>query len=282
MDYVNLNSAILAWLQTSGLKIAAIIILGIVAQFLIAKTSKSILSATINKHFAAKDRSDTGKEKRINTINQVMTKTTGIILFLIILLMVFIELGINVTPILTGAGIVGIAVGFGAQDMVKNLFHGIFILVEDQYSEGDVVTLSGITGTVEDFDLRKTILRDLDGTQHHIPNGEITIASNRTKGWSGINLNIGVAYSTDLKKLKQIVDELGQELAKKDSVVKAPELVGVEEFADSAIVVKILGRTKPGSQWEVTREFRQLLKDKFEDENIEIPYPHQVEIQKSA
>lgn len=281
MDYENLNSAILGWLQTSGIKIAIIIILGLVAQILLTKTSKTLLSSTLNKHMAS-DRSDVGKEKRINTINQVIAKTTGIIIFLIVLLMAFIEIGINVTPILTGAGIVGIAVGFGAQDMVKNLFHGIFILIEDQYSEGDIVTLAGITGTVEEFDLRRTILRDLDGTQHHIPNGEIAIASNKTKGWSGINLNIGIAYDTDLNKLKQIINQVGQDMSSNEKVIQAPQLVGVEEFADSAIIIKILGKTKPGAQWEITRLLHQKLKEAFDREGIEIPFPHQVEIQKQA
>jgi len=281
MDYENLNSAILGWLQTSGIKIAIIIILGLVAQILLTKTSKTLLSSVLSKHISS-DRSGAGKEKRIDTINQVVAKTTGIIIFLIVLLMIFIEIGINVTPILTGAGIMGIAIGFGAQDMVKNLLHGVFILIEDQYSEGDTVTLAGITGTVEEFDLRKTVIRDLDGTQHHIPNGEITIASNKTKGWSGINLNIGIAYNTDLNKLKQIVNQIGQDASSNEKIIQAPQLVGVEKFADSAIIIKILGRTKPGAQWEITRLLRQKLKEAFDREGIEIPFPHQVEIQKRA
>ena len=196
--------------------------------------------------------------------------------------MIFIELGINVTPILTGAGIVGIAVGFGAQDIVKNIFHGIFILMEDQYSEGDVVTIANITGTVENFDLRRTIIRDLDGVQHHVPNGEITVASNKTKGWSGINLDIGVAYNTNLSQLKRIVEQVGKELEQEhEEVTKAPELAGVEEFADSAIVVKVLGKTKPGAQWSMSRELRKRLKEAFDKEGVEIPFPHQVEIRKN-
>jgi len=271
---------LILWLQTSGLKIAIIIVAGIVVQIVVSNLTRRLLTSTLAKHVVGQ-RSDTGRKKRVNTLHQVFTKTLGAVIFLIVFLMVFIELGVNVTPILTGAGIVGIAVGFGAQDMVKNLFHGIFILLEDQYSEGDVVTLAGITGTVEEFDLRRTVLRDLDGTQHHIPNGEIAVASNKTKGWSRIHMNIGIGYSTDLKKLAEVVNTEGDALqAAHEAVIEPPRLAGVEEFADSSIIVKILGKVQPGKQWELSREFRKMLKEAFEREKIEIPFPHQVEIHK--
>ncbi|MBU1092412.1 mechanosensitive ion channel family protein [Patescibacteria group bacterium] len=271
----------ISWLQVSGLKIAIIIVAGIIAQIVVASVTKKLLTSILAKHITGK-RSSAGRQKRIDTLHQVFTKTFGVIIFLVVLLMVFVELGINVTPILTGAGIVGIAVGFGAQDIVKNLFHGIFILLEDQYSEGDVVSVAGISGVVEDFDLRRTVLRDLDGVQHHIPNGEILVASNKTKGWSGINWDVGVGYGTDLKKLKEIINRTGEKLkSDHDEVVEAPTLAGVEEFADSAIVVKVLGKVQPGQQWAMAREFKKMVKEAFDRENIEIPFPHQVEIRKS-
>ncbi|MBN2585645.1 mechanosensitive ion channel family protein [Patescibacteria group bacterium] len=273
---------LILWLQTSGLKVAVIIVAGVVAQLAISSLIRRLLTSVLAKHVIGK-RSDFGRKKRIDTLHQVFTKTLGVVFFLIVLLMIFVELGINIAPILTGAGIIGIAVGFGAQDMVKNLFHGIFILIEDQYSEGDIVKVAGVTGTVEDFDLRRTVLRDLNGTQHHVPNGEITIASNLTKGWARINWDVGVGYGTDLKKLKQIVNEVGRRLqADNQDVVEPPELAGVEEFADSAMIVKILGKVQPGRQWELSREFRKMLKEAFDSENIEIPFPHQVEIQKQG
>lgn len=269
------------WLQTSGLKIAIVIVVSIVVHLVIAGLTRRLLNSTLAKHVTGK-RSEVGRQKRVDTLHEVFRKTLGVVIFLIVLLMIFVELDINIAPILTGAGIVGIAVGFGAQDMVKNLFHGIFILLEDQYSEGDIVALAGITGTVEDFDLRRTVLRDLDGVQHHIPNGEIAIASNKTKGWSGINWNVGVGYGTDLQKLKNVVNGTGEQLKSQgEEVIEAPTLAGVEEFGDSAIIVKILGRVQPGKQWETSREFRRLLKEAFDREGIEIPFPHQVEVHKS-
>lgn len=273
---------LLLWFQTTGLKILLIIGAGAITQILVVRAGKTLLTSVLGKKMA-NSRSDIGQQKRVDTLIQVITKTSSIIIFLIVLLMVFIELGINVTPILTGAGIMGIAVGFGAQDIVKNIFHGIFILMEDQYSEGDVVTIANITGTVESFDLRRTIIRDLDGAQHHIPNGEITVASNKTKGWSGINLDIGIAYNTNLSQLKHIIEQVGKELAQEhEEIIKAPTLAGVEELADSAIVVKILGKTKPGAQWSMSRELRKRLKEAFDKEGIEIPFPHQVEIHKNV
>lgn len=283
MDYEVVKTSILAWATSSGLQILAIVVVGIVTQTIVSRASRTVLKSVLGKKMAS-NRSDAGRANRLGTLHQVVTKTSGVIIFLAALLMIFVELGINITPILTGAGIIGIAVGFGAQDMVKNLFHGIFILAEDQYSEGDVVTVAGVTGAVEEFDLRRTILRDLDGTQHHIPNGEISVASNRTKSWSGIHMNIGVGYGTDLAKLRVVVRQVGEALASEhaDAVIEAPVLAGVEDFADSAMVVKILGKAQPGQQWNLAREFRQMLKEAFDREGIEIPFPHQVEIPKSA
>lgn len=281
MDFESIKESLIVWGQSSGLQVLIIILGGWVAQIVIAKFSRRVLNSVITSKFTS-SRSDTGRDKRISTLHQVLVKTSAVFIFLAVVLMVFVEMGINITPILTGAGILGIAVGFGAQDIVKNLFHGIFILLEDQYSEGDVVSLAGISGTVEEFDLRRTVLRDLDGTQHHIPNGEITVSSNKTKGWSNIHMNIGIGYSTDLKKITEVVNNEGSALQSAHAnVIEPPRLVGVEEFGDSAIIVKIIGKVQPGHQWELSRELRRMLKEAFERENIEIPFPHQVEIHKS-
>lgn len=271
---------IVLWLQTIGIRILLITVAGMIAQMLLSRANKAFLTSILSKHVVG-SRSDLGQKKRIDTLSQVITKTSAIIISLVALLMILTEIGINITPILTGAGIIGIAIGFGAQDMVRNIFHGIFILLEDQYSEGDIVSVAGVSGTVEEFDLRKTTIRDLDGVQHHIPNGEITIASNKTKGWSGINLDIGVAYSTNLDKLKEVIEQTCKDFNEKhEDIIQTPELVGIDKFADSAIIIKILGKTKPGAQWDMSRKLRASLKEVFDKEGIEIPFPHQVEIQK--
>lgn len=268
------------WLVSSGIQIALIIVISVIFHFAFKGLVNNLLRLSMKSNLHG--RSKAGMEKRMQTLSQVFSKTSGIIISLIALMMIMIEFGINVTPILTGAGIVGIAVGFGAQDSVKNLFHGIFILLEDQFSEGDVVTVAGVTGRVEGFDLRRTVLRDLDGTQYHIPNGEITVASNKTKNWSGINMELGVSYDSDLKEVRDVINEVGKKLKKNfpDDVTEQPIVAGVEEFADSAIIIKVLGRVAPGKQWEISRVFREDIKIAFDKANIEIPYPHRVELQK--
>jgi len=274
---------LIAWSETTGLKILLIIVVGWLAYFIIAKFGRVFLRSLVERH-SANVRSEAGREKRVRTLSEVVSKTVGVITFLVVALMVFIELGINVTPVLTGAGIIGIAIGFGAQNLVRDFFHGIFILVEDQYSTGDVVTLAGITGTVEDFDLRRTVLRDVAGIQYHIPNGEITITGNRTKGWSGLDLKIGVGYKTDIAKLKEIIEGVGKDLKEEseNQIIEAPYLAGLDEFGDSAMIMRVFGRVAPGEQWDVKREFLQKIKIAFDKEGVEIPYPHQVEIQKRS
>lgn len=268
------------WLVSSGIQIALIIVISVIFHFAFKGLVNNLLRLSMKSKLHGWSKS--GMEKRIQTLAQVFSKTSGIVISLIALMMIMIEFGINVTPILTGAGIVGIAVGFGAQDLVKNLFYGIFILLEDQFSEGDVVTIAGVTGTVEAFDLRRTVLRDLDGTQHHVPNGEITVASNRTKNWSGINMELSVSYDSNLKEVRDVINEVGKKLKRNfpDDVSEAPKVAGVEEFADSAIIIKVLGKVAPGKQWETARAFREDIKVAFDKANIEIPYPHQVELQK--
>lgn len=272
----------LDWLLGNGAKIVLIILIAIVAQVVLSKLLSSVLRRWMVTKVTGRTRS--GRSKRIETMNQVISQTLGIVIFTFTALTILAEIGINVTPFLTGAGILGIAIGFGAQDMVKNIFHGLFILVEDQFAEGDVITVNNISGTVEDFDLRRTVVRDLSGTQHHIPNGEITTASNHTKQWARINWNVGVSYDSDLEKVRRVIAETGEKLfvIHSQEVLEAPKMEGVEELGDSAVIVKILGKVEAGQQWAMARAFREMLKIAFDKAKIEIPYPHQVEVIKRA
>jgi len=192
------------------------------------------------------------------------------------IMMILPELGINVGPILAGAGILGIALGFGAQYMIRDFLAGLFIIIENQYREGDVVCLDGTCGLVEDINLRKTILRDLDGIVHHVPNGEIKKASNLSKQFARVNLNIGVSYKENLDKVIKVVNQVGRELAEdprwKDLILKPPQFLRVDDFGESAIIIKILGETKPLKQWDVTGELRKRIKIAFDKEGIEIPF----------
>ena len=192
--------------------------------------------------------------------------------------MILAEIGVNITPLLAGAGIAGVAFGFGAQSVVKDMLRGLFIIAQNQYNKGDVVRIAGITGLVEDVNMWRTVMRDLDGIVHTIPNGEVTTSSNYTKEWSRVNLNISVAYGEDLDHVIAVLNRVGAELAEDNTfgpmIIGTPRVLRVDNFGDSAIEIKILGETKPLKQWDVTGELRKRIKKAFDEEDIEIPWPH--------
>jgi small conductance mechanosensitive channel len=201
-----------------------------------------------------------------------------VIVILVFAFMLLSELGINIAPILAGVGIVGIAIGFGAQSLVKDIIAGLFILIENQYRKGDVVKIADVSGLVEDISLRRTVLRDMDGVVHVVPNGEIRVASNLTKEWSRVNMNISVAYNTDLSHAIAVISRVGEELAKDPQwapfILTPPKALRIDNLGDSGIEIKILGDTKPIKQWDVMGELRLRLKKAFDEEGIEIPWPH--------
>jgi trehalose-phosphatase len=176
-------------------------------------------------------------------------------------------------------GIAGIALGFGAQNLVRDMISGIFVLLEDQYRVGDVASVGGKTGLVEGVSLRRTVLRDLDGIVHVVPNGEITVSSNFTKSFSRVNLDVGVAYKEDLNHVFRVLNRVGNQLAQDQYfgplILEPPQVVRVDSFDASGIAVKMLGVTRPIRQWEVTGELRRRIKEEFDREHIEIPFPHQ-------
>ncbi len=179
---------------------------------------------------------------------------------------------------LAGLGIVGIAVGFGAQSLVRDFIGGIFILMENQFSVGDWVQVAGVSGMVEEINLRRTVLRDLDGTVHSIPNGRITVASNYTKEWARVNMNISVGYGEDLDHVMEVLNRIGQEMTEDPywgSIMLSPvRALRVDNFGDSGIDIRLLGDTKQMKQWEIMGELRRRIKRVFDEEGIEIPWPH--------
>jgi small conductance mechanosensitive channel len=194
--------------------------------------------------------------------------------------MILEEAGIQIGPILAGAGIVGLAVGFGAQYLIKDIITGLFIILENQYRIGDVIKIDSTEGTVEKITMRLTTLRDMSGTVHHIPHGEIKRVSNLSKTFARVNLDIGVSYSANLEKVIDVINRTGEELSRdpafSDAIISPPKFLRVNEFASSSVIVKIIGDTKPLRQWEVTGELRKRLKIAFDREGIEIPFPQVV------
>jgi small conductance mechanosensitive channel len=181
-------------------------------------------------------------------------------------------------PILTGVGIGGLAIGFGAQNLVRDLITGFFIILENQVRVGDVAIINGTGGFVEEIRLRTIVLRGLDGTVHVIPNGAITELSNMTKDFSYYVIDLGVAYKENVDRVMDVLKEIGEELqndpAFADKILGPLEILGVDDFADSAVIIKVRIKTNPIQQWTVGRELRRRIKNTFDAQGIEIPFPH--------
>jgi len=265
------------WLLEHG----TINIITIVVSYLIYRILKLAIPEVVVRSVKVRGKGRRAREelaKRSDTLSHIITGTAGAIIAIMASFMILSDLGVNIAPLLAGAGIAGLAIGFGAQSLIKDLISGLFILLEDQYNKGDVVRVAGIAGTVEEVNMRRTVLRDLDGIVHSIPNGEVTTASNYTKDWSRVNLDISVGYGEDLDHAIAVLNRVGNELAQDEyfgrKILKAPQVLRVNKFGDSGIDIRILGETKPLMQWEVTGELRKRIKKTFDEEGIEIPWPH--------
>lgn len=267
---------VVSWLLEHGTRILIILALGIALWLVLKKSLPPLLRRTMARH--RQKESKKALKKRTDTLLAVFIGAGKILIVMAVIFMVISELGIDIMPILAGFGIAGIAVGFGAQYLIRDLIAGVFIIMENQYRVGDVVKIADIWGLVEEVNLRKTVLRDLDGAVHHVPNGEINVASNYTRKFSRINLNISVAYDTDLDHAINVINRVGQELAADEKwskvIVSAPYALRVDNLGDSGIEIKILGDVKPIEQWAVMGELRLRLKKAFDAEGIEIPWPH--------
>lgn len=218
--------------------------------------------------------------KRMATLDALLGNVLRFFIIVIATLMILGQLGIDIGPAVAGLGVVGIAVGFGAQSMVRDYLNGAYILVENQFAKGDVVRIGGVAGTVEDFTLRRTTLRDIDGVVHTVPNGEIKVASNLTRVWSRINQDVTVAYGTDIDRASAVVDAVGREMASeaawKRRVMEAPHVERVEALAEYGVTLKILGTVRAPDQWAAAGELRKRLLDAFKANGIEIPRPQRV------
>jgi len=217
---------------------------------------------------------------RAQTIGLVLRSSASIVIYVLAIMTALSEVGIDLAPLIAGAGIAGVALGFGAQSLVKDFLSGIFMLIEDQYGVGDVIDVGEATGTVEVVNLRTTKLRAVDGTVWHVPNGEIRRVGNMSQQWARALLDVQVAYSTDLDRAQQVVKEVADELWHEDvwrtDILEEPEIWGVESLGASGISIRLVVKTQPGRQWAVSRELNRRLKDRFDAEGIEIPFPQQV------
>jgi moderate conductance mechanosensitive channel len=219
-------------------------------------------------------------EKRINTLMGIIHTTGKISIWIVFLMILLRQIGIDIAPLLAGAGIIGIAVGFGSQEIVKNIFSGFFILLDNRIRTGDVAEINGISGLVENVELRTTTLRDMSGTVHIFENGKINTLANKTKEWSATVLDIRIAYKEDINNVIEIIQSVGDEMlndpVQKDKILQPIEIFGLDRFEDNSIVIKARIKTKPSMQWEIDREYKKRLKYAFDKKGIETPIPQSV------
>ncbi|MEE9553742.1 MAG: mechanosensitive ion channel family protein [candidate division Zixibacteria bacterium] len=266
---------IVAWGITNGLRIVLILIGMLVAM----KVAKIIGNNIVR--YASKKKGPEAKEdeRRIHTLVQIFNVASKVLIIVFGGMIIIKELGIDIGPMLAGAGILGLAVGFGSQALVKDLVTGFFLILENQIRVGDVVRIGDYSGLVEQITLRTVILRDLEGIVHTIPNGEIATLSNMTYGWSRVKFDIGVAYKENIDEVMKVLEDLGRKIHTdekyKDIILEEPTILGVDSLDDSCVTIRMIIKTEPLKQWDVAREFRRRVKNEFDRLGIEIPFPHQ-------
>jgi moderate conductance mechanosensitive channel len=220
---------------------------------------------------------DPRRQARLQSISLVVSSTAAVIIWSIAIIMALGEIGVDLAPLIAGAGIAGVALGFGAQSLVKDCISGLFMLLEDQYGVGDVVDLDEATGVVEKVSLRTTVLRGLDGTVWHVPNGNVTRVGNKSQLWSVALVDVDVAYNCDLATARQVILDCATEVVQSeewsDVVIDPPQLLGVEALGADGITIRVTIKVEPGAQWALQRALREAFKTALDDAGIEIPFP---------
>ena len=277
VELTDFLTKLINWALSSGIKVVFIVGAAYLLKVIAKRFIQRIVKAAVHSD---KLITEDAELKRMNTLVHIFSYTFNTIVVMIAAMMVIKEFGVDVAPILATAGIAGVAIGFGAQYLVKDIITGIFIIFENQYRLGDVIKIGTIGGSVEDISLRVTTLRDADGNVHYIPHGEIKIVSNLTRVYSKINMNVGVAYEANLDHVAEVVNKIGQDLANdpawKNAITQSPRFLRVDSLDESSVSIKIVGETKPQEQWSVAGELRKRIKETFEKEGIDIPFPQTV------
>lgn len=259
------------WALTSGLQI--VFVLGLMA------VSLKVANVVLERAFKSKkEEKDTELQKRADTLKGVIRTLLIVVIIVLSGMMILQKLGIEIGPLLAAAGVIGLAIGFGAQKLVEDVIGGFYILMEDQIRVNDVVVIGGTGGLVEKVNLRMVVLRDQSGSVHFIRNGSISMVTNMTKEFSRYVFNIGVSYREDtdevVEVLKKIDEQMRQDPEFNEDILEPIEILGVDSFADSAVIIKARIKTRPIKQWRIGREFNRRIKKKFDELDIEIPFPH--------
>jgi len=274
MEIQGIGQAAWQWLVTSGPRLAIILVL----IFILYKLARTIPPRILKRKQKITD--DEEYRKRAETLSGILSLVFGFAILAIGAMVVLGEIGVSMGPIIASAGILGLAVGFGAQNLVQDLISGVFLLLDDQLRVGDVVETAGKSGLVEQVGLRMIVLRDLAGNVHYIRNGKVDIVTNMSKEYSRYVFDIRVAYREDLDEVMDLIrrvdEDMRQDTEYGPNILSPIEILGVNELSDSGVIVKARTTTKPIMQWYVGREFNKRLKKRFDEAGIEIPYPHRI------
>jgi small conductance mechanosensitive channel len=272
MDWTSFTQSVYQWLITTGAEVLTIILVTAVALRLLRAVTDRLVQGI------ADGRRDSETKKRAETLSGVVRYTVQIVIWAVAVMMTLGALGIDIGPVLAAAGVLGLAVGFGAQSLVQDVISGFFILLEDQVRVGDVVEIAGKGGVVERLNLRMVVLRDLAGNVHYVRNNQIDVVTNLTKEFSYYVFDIGVAYRENVDEVIEVIRRVGAELREDpeyaEEILDDLEVLGVDQLGDSAVVIKARLKTQPIKQWRVGREYNRRLKAAFDAEGIEIPFPH--------
>lgn len=254
-------------------QIFLVLVLAVISSKLLRRFSKR----GIYRITSMQDANGARADQRAKALTALSHSVISVTIWTIAILTSLGSLGINLGPLVAGAGIAGVALGFGAQSLVKDFLSGISMLIEDQYGVGDIVDVGGTIGEVESISLRSTRLRGIDGTAWHIPNGEINKVGNLSQDWSRIVLDISVAYKSDLtftqQEIAKVLENFSQDPSYKDNLLEDPEILGVQSLSDNSIEIRVSIKVKAGTQWELTRKLREKIKNHFDETAIEIPFP---------
>ena len=280
-----------SWLIGKPFAILWLVVLGLVARWLlhkvinrlVARARDGILPSKLARGPFAEPGGDTSAHRRVQralTMGSLLKSIVSGVIFVIVVIMSISELGYDIAPLIAGAGIIGVALGFGAQSLVKDFLSGIFMIFEDQYGVGDSVNLGEASGVVEAVSLRVTRVRDVDGTVWYVRNGEILRVGNQSQNWSRTVLDIAVGYKEDISRVSRILKEVAHELTEdegyRDRIIEEPELWGVQSLGPDSVVVRLTLKTMPQQQWVVAREMRERIKARFDEEGIVMPTPRVV------
>jgi len=282
VDQEGLTAGVLGDIIEPLLQVILILVIAYVAVKVLRRGLRRVIERSkVNKpglDFGDLTPVSTRKVQRMDALGAVGQSAIGVVIWILALFIILgTTFGIDITPLLAGAGILGLAVGFGAQDLVKDIISGIFMLLEDQYGVGDVIDVGEAIGVVEGIGLRSTRVRDVTGTLWHVPNGEIRRVGNMSHEWSRALLDIGVAYGTDLdaaaEVIKGVADNMYTEETYSGLFLSEPEIWGIETLAADSVVIRLVIKTKPGEQWAIARELRRRIKLALDQAQIEIPFP---------